>query len=120
MGDSIDPLARSFERHLRAESKAERTIGTTWRPSASSPPTFEPRGGTALPTPAPKDIEGFLGGLLARHKPGTGERGRSMAGLWKWLSSRLALSPLQEGIVWLKAWPRGVVPALTRPLDPPA
>src|SRR6266542_309101 len=71
MGDSIDPLARSFERHLRAENKAERTVHTYLEALGQLAANLRAAGREGLVDAPTEDIEAFLGGLLVRRKPGT-------------------------------------------------
>src|SRR6266545_8409904 len=77
MGDSIDPLARSFERHLRAENKAERTVHTYLEALGQLAQTSEPRGGRALSTPPPRiskrsSVDCSSAASRARPRTGTG------------------------------------------------
>jgi site-specific recombinase XerD len=99
MGDSIDPLARSFERHLRAENKAERTIGTYLEALGQLSAYLRAAGRDGLADARTEDIEGFLGGLLARHKPGTAaNRYRSLRVFYNWLEDEdeIPTSPMAK------------------------
>jgi site-specific recombinase XerD len=86
MGDSIDPLVRSFERHLRAENKAERTIHTYLEALGQFAAHLQAAKRDGLASARTKDIEDFLGALLARYKPGTAaNRYRSLRVFYHWL-----------------------------------
>ncbi|HZD71043.1 MAG TPA: tyrosine-type recombinase/integrase [Actinomycetes bacterium] len=86
MGDSIDPLARSFERHLRAENKAERTIHSYLEALGQLAAHLQAAERDGLASARTKDIEEFLGALLARRKPGTvANRYRSLRVFYRWL-----------------------------------
>ncbi len=86
MGDSIDPLARSFERHLRAENKAERTIHTYLEALGQLAAHLQAAERDGLASARTEDIEEFLGALLARCKPGTAaNRYRSIRVFYRWL-----------------------------------
>ncbi len=99
MRDSIDPLARSFERHLRAENKAERTIGTYLEALGQLAAYLRVAGRDGLADARTKDIEAFLGGLLVRHKPGTAaNRYRSLRVFYHWLEDEdeIPASPMAK------------------------
>jgi len=86
MGDSIDPLARSFERHLRAENKAERTIHTYLEALGQLAAHLQAAERDGLASARTEDIEEFLGALLVRCKPGTAaNRYRSLRVFYRWL-----------------------------------
>jgi site-specific recombinase XerD len=86
MGDSIDPLARSFERHLRAENKAERTIHTYLEALGQLAAHLQAAGRDGLASARTEDVEAFLGELLAHRKPGTAaNRYRSLRVFYRWL-----------------------------------
>jgi site-specific recombinase XerD len=100
MGDSIDPLVRSFERHLRAENKAERTIHTYLEALGQLTAYLEAaeRDG-GLAAARTEDIEAFLGALLARCTPGTAaNRHRSLRVFYHWLEDEgeIAASPMAK------------------------
>jgi site-specific recombinase XerD len=79
-----DPT-RSFERHLRAENKSDRTIETYpgGRPPAQDIPGFQ---GVELAEADGGQIEAFLADLLARWKPATAaNRYRSLKVFYAWL-----------------------------------
>src|SRR6266542_1195794 len=86
MGDSIDPLARSFERHRRAENKAERTIHTYLEALGQLAAHLQAAERDGLASARTEDIEEFLGALLVRCKPGTAaNRYRSLRVFYHWL-----------------------------------
>jgi site-specific recombinase XerD len=70
---SID-LARCFERHLRAENKADRTIETYLAAVTQLAAFLEPRG-VKLADAGRGDVEAYLGELFARWKPATAANG---------------------------------------------
>jgi site-specific recombinase XerD len=93
MGDSIDPLARSFERHLRAENKAERTIHTYLEALGQFAAHLQAAKRHGLASARTKDIEDFLGALLARCRPGTAaNRYRSLRVFYRWLEDEGEIS----------------------------
>jgi site-specific recombinase XerD len=63
-------LARSFERHMRAENRSERTI-TTYLIGLRQAETFLRAHGTTLEAATRADLEAFMGDLLARRAPST-------------------------------------------------
>jgi site-specific recombinase XerD len=86
MGDSIDPLACSFERHLRAENKAERTIHTYLEALGQLAVHLQATERDGLASARTQDVEAFLGELLARRSPGTAaNRYRSLRVFYRWL-----------------------------------
>ena len=86
MGASIDPLARSFERHLRAENKADRTIHTYLEALEQLAAHLSATGRAGLADARAEDIEMFIGGILTRRKPATAaNRYRSLRVFYHWL-----------------------------------
>jgi site-specific recombinase XerD len=99
MGARIDPLARSFERHLRAENKAERTVRTYLEALGQLATHLQAAGRGGLAEARTEDIEAFLAGLLARCKPGTAaNRYRSLRVFYRWLEDEgeIAASPMAK------------------------
>jgi site-specific recombinase XerD len=99
MGDSIDPLARSFERHLRAENKAERTIHTYLEALGQLAAHLQAAERDGLASVRTKDVEEFLGALLARCKPATAaNRYRSLHVFYRWLEDEgeIPVSPMAK------------------------
>jgi site-specific recombinase XerD len=99
MGDSIDPLARSFERHLRAENKAERTIHTYVEALGQLATHLQAAGRDGLASARTEDVEAFLGALLAHRKPGTAaNRYRSLRVFYRWLEDEgeIPASPMAK------------------------
>jgi site-specific recombinase XerD len=64
------PLARSFERHMRAENRSERTI-TTYLIGLRQAETFLSVHGTTLEAATRADLEAFMADLLARRTAST-------------------------------------------------
>src|SRR5918993_2612822 len=60
-----DPLIRSFERHLRAENRSERTIAT-YLIGLRQADAFLRAHGTTLEAATRADLEAFLADVLAR------------------------------------------------------
>src|SRR6266545_1791849 len=99
MGDSIDPLARSFERHLRAENKAERTIHAYLEALGQLAAHLQAAERDGLASARTEDIEEFLGALLVRCKPGTAaNRYRSLRVFYRWLEDEgeIRASPMAK------------------------
>jgi site-specific recombinase XerD len=97
-GPTLDDLARSFERHLRAENKAERTIGT-YLEALGGFQAFLARkeGSPGLAAARREDLEGFLAELLARCKPATAHnRYRALRVFYAWLEGEgeIDVSPM--------------------------
>jgi site-specific recombinase XerD len=81
---SVD-LARSFERHLRAENKSDCTV-ETYLEAVSQLTAFLESRGVALADARREDIEAYLGALLARWKPATAHnRYRALRVFYAWL-----------------------------------
>jgi site-specific recombinase XerD len=70
--DAVAPtsLARSFERHLRAENRSERTVATYLNGLRQAETFLRARGAT-LEAATRADLEAFMGDLLARRAPST-------------------------------------------------
>jgi site-specific recombinase XerD len=64
------PLIRSFERHLRAENRSERTI-TTYLVGLRQADAFLRARGTTIDAATRADLEAFLAELLTRRAPST-------------------------------------------------
>jgi site-specific recombinase XerD len=99
MGARIDPLARSFERHLRAENKAERTVRTYLEALGQFAAHLQAAGRGGLLAARTEDIEAFLGDLLGRCKPGTAaNRYRSLRVFYRWLEDEgeIVASPMAK------------------------
>jgi site-specific recombinase XerD len=64
------PLARSFERHLRAENRSERTVAT-YLIGLRQAEAFLRARGTTIEAATRADVEAFMGALLARRAPST-------------------------------------------------
>lgn len=72
---SVDDLARSFERHLRAQNKSPRTVEACLEAVGQFAAYLRARrranGGRGLAEARGEDVEGFMIDLLGRHKPST-------------------------------------------------
>jgi len=64
------PLVRSFERHLRAQNRSERTVAT-YLIALRQADAFLRAHGTTIEAATRPDLEAFLGDLLARRAPST-------------------------------------------------
>ena len=64
------PLVRSFERHLRAQNRSERTVAT-YLIALRQADAFLRAHGTTIEAATRADLEAFLGDLLARRAPST-------------------------------------------------
>jgi len=64
------PLVRSFERHLRAENRSERTVAT-YLIALRQADAFLRAHGTTIEAATRADLEAFLAELLARRAPST-------------------------------------------------
>jgi site-specific recombinase XerD len=99
MAARIDPLARSFERHLRAENKADRTVRTYLEAVGQLDAHLQAAGRGGLVEARTEDVEAFLGALLVRCKPGTAaNRYRSLRVFYRWLEDEgeIAASPMAK------------------------
>jgi site-specific recombinase XerD len=81
---SVD-LARSFERHFRAENKSGRTVETYLEAVNQLAAFLEPHG-VKLADATREDVEGYLGAVLAQWKPATAHnRYRALRVFYAWL-----------------------------------
>jgi site-specific recombinase XerD len=64
------PLARSFERHMRAENRSDRTIAS-YLHGLRQAETFLDARGTTVETATRADLEAFMADLLARRTAST-------------------------------------------------
>jgi site-specific recombinase XerD len=79
------PLLRSFERHLRAENRSERTVAS-YLDSLRQAEAFLAGRGRTLVDARREDLEAFLGELLQRRAPETvATRYRRLRVLYRWL-----------------------------------
>ena len=87
---SVDDLARSFERHLRAGNKSPRTV-EAYLEAVSQFAAYLRRhrkahGGRGLAEARGEDVEAFIIDLLSRHKPSTANnRYRGLHAFYRWL-----------------------------------
>ena len=87
---SVDHLARSFERHLRAANKSPRTVEAYLEAvgqfAAHLRAHRKANGGRGLADARSQDIEAFMVDLLAHHKPATANnRYRGLHAFYRWL-----------------------------------
>ena len=84
---SVDDLARSFERHLRAGNKSPRTIETYLEAvRLASPPTWRHLRAVRSSRPAARTSRRWIAVLLARWKPATAHnRYRGLHAFYRWL-----------------------------------
>ena len=91
-------LPVSFERHLRAENKAARTV-ETYLEAVLQLEAFLAARGRGLATASREDIEAYLAGLLARWKPATAaNRYRALRVFYAWLEEEgeIATDPMAK------------------------
>jgi site-specific recombinase XerD len=82
---ALSPLLRSFERHLRAANRSERTIAS-YLESLRQAEAFLAARGKGLAEAGRADLEGFLGDLLTRRAAGTVATGyKVLRILYGWL-----------------------------------
>jgi site-specific recombinase XerD len=87
---SVDDLARSFERHPRAQNKSPRTI-ETYLQAVDQFTTHlrahrRAHGGRGLADARREDVEAFIVALLSRRKPATpSNRYRGLHAFYRWL-----------------------------------
>jgi Phage integrase, N-terminal SAM-like domain len=67
---SVDDLARSFERYLRAGNKSPRTIETYLEAVGGFTTHLATTSGSTLDQARREDVEAWIGALLARWKAG--------------------------------------------------
>jgi site-specific recombinase XerD len=83
---SVDDLARSFERYLRAGNKSPRTIETYLEAVRGFSAHLAATSGRALDQARREDVEAWIGVLLARWKPATAHnRYRGLHAFYRWL-----------------------------------
>jgi site-specific recombinase XerD len=94
----LPDLARSFERHLRAENKSDRTV-ETYLEAVRLLESFLARRSLGLAEADRSHIEAFLADLLARWKPATAaNRYRSLKVFYAWLEEEgeIAADPMAK------------------------
>jgi site-specific recombinase XerD len=83
---SVDDLARSFERYLRAGNKSPRTIETYLEAVAGFTGFLSATSRRSLDEARREDVEAWIGALLARWKPATAHnRYRGLHAFYRWL-----------------------------------
>jgi site-specific recombinase XerD len=95
---ALSPLLRSFERHLRAENRSERTIAS-YLQSARQAEMFLAGRGTSLTGAGRADLEAFLGDLLGRRAAATAAtRYKVLRILYRWLEEEdeVAVNPMAK------------------------
>ncbi len=112
---SVDDLARSFERYLRAGNKSRRTIETYLEAVRGFAAHLAATSGRALDQARREDVEAWIGVLLARWKPATAHnRYRGLHAFYRWLEEEDDLpSPMAK--MKPPAVPDQPVPVLTEP-----
>ena len=106
---ALSPLLRSFERHLRAENRSERTIAS-YLQSARQAESFLADRGISLTGASRADLEAFLGDLLGRRAAATAAtRYKVLRILYRWLEEEdeVAVNPMAKmrpPIPW-PCWP---------------
>jgi site-specific recombinase XerD len=95
---ALSPLLRSFERHLRAENRSERTVDS-YLQSARQAETFLAGRGLSLTGAGRADLEAFLGDLLGRRAAATAAtRYKVLRILYRWLEEEdeVAVNPMAK------------------------
>ena len=112
---SVDDLARSFERYLRAGNKSPRTIETYLEAVRGFAAHLAATSGRALDQARREDVEAWIGVLLRRWKPATAHnRYRGLHAFYRWLEEEDDLpSPMAK--MKPPAVPDQPVPVLTEP-----
>jgi site-specific recombinase XerD len=112
----LPDLARSFERHLRAENKSDRTVETYLETVRLLEAFLAGRGvGVRLAQADRADIEAFLADLLARWKPATAaNRYRSLKVFHAWLEDEGEIATDPTGQVEAARHPRAAGPCPAR------
>jgi integrase/recombinase XerD len=83
---SVDDLARSFERYLRAGNKSPRTIETYLEAVAGFSGYLAATSRRSLDQARREDVEAWIAALLARWKPSTAHnRYRGLYAFYRWL-----------------------------------
>jgi site-specific recombinase XerD len=83
---SVDDLARSFERYLRAGNKSPRTIETYLEAVAGFSGDLAATSRRSLDQARREDVEAWIAALLARWKPSTAHnRYRGLHAFYRWL-----------------------------------
>jgi site-specific recombinase XerD len=95
---SVDDLARSFERYLRAGNKSPRTIETYLEAVAGFSGYLAATSKRSLDQARREDVETWIGALLARWKPSTAHnRYRGLHAFYRWLEEEEdILSPMAK------------------------
>jgi hypothetical protein len=87
---SVDDLARSFERYLRAGNKSPRTIETYLEAVAGFTGFLSATSRRSLDEARREDVEAWIGALLARWKPATAHnRYRGLHAFYRWLEDEV-------------------------------
>jgi site-specific recombinase XerD len=112
---SVDDLAPSFERYLRAGNTSSRTIETYLEAVRGFAAHLAGTSGRALDQARREDVEAWIGVLLGRWKPATAHnRCRGLHALYRWLEEEYDLpSPMAK--MKSPAVPDQPVPVLTEP-----
>jgi site-specific recombinase XerD len=112
---SVDDLARSFERYLRAGNKSPRTIETYLEAVRGFAAHLAATSGRSLEQARREDVEGWIAVLLERWKPATAHnRYRGLHAFYRWLEEEDDLpSPMAK--MKPPAVPDQPVPVLTEP-----
>jgi site-specific recombinase XerD len=95
---ALSPLLRSFERHLRAENRSERTIAT-YLQSVQQAEAFLHAHGQDVGGATRADLEAFLGDLLTRRAAATAwTRYKALRILYRWLEEEdeIAANPMAK------------------------
>ncbi len=111
---SVDDLARSFERHLRAGNKSPRTIETYLEALAGFTTYLAATSKRPLDRARRSDVEAWITALLARWKPATAHnRYRGLHAFYHWLEEEEEDIPNPMAKMRPPAVPEQPVPVLT-------
>jgi site-specific recombinase XerD len=94
-----NPLLRSFERHLRAENRADQTVATYLIALRQAEAFLTATRGTTLAAAGRADLEAYLGDLLTRRAPATAATYyKVLKLLYQWLEDEdeLPASPMAK------------------------
>ncbi len=95
--NDLERLAKSFERHLRAENRAFRTVETYGEAIGQLAAHLAREGVTAVRGVTKSHVEAFVGGLVATRAPATANnRFRALQQFFKWLyeNEHIARNPM--------------------------
>jgi site-specific recombinase XerD len=100
---SVDDLARSFERYLRAGNKSPRTVETYLEALAGFSAYLADTSKRPLDQASREDVETWIALLLGRWKPSTAHnRYRGLHAFYRWLEAELVDSVSMAALLLLE------------------